>query len=226
MTGLWGWGWADAGEWQTLYRVEGARRALAQSRAAYFNELERARAERRQSLATVQFAWSRGSMGRAAAARREQRDVLRRVTRRARQRILDAEWRSRRVAYRARQAKGASRMAELADEIAAAGGRNGWVYEQRQLGRTYRAIADDVGLLSERVRQICKKEERRRRRWEPECEREEYERRIAKAFAAWEKTLVPGRPIDIDAAERTQRRDVWLTYLPPPDPRLDNMVPV
>ena len=67
LTGLWGWGEADAGEWQTLYRIEGARRALVQSRVraadeAYFAELERVRAERRKSLATVQFAWSRSSV--------------------------------------------------------------------------------------------------------------------------------------------------------------------
>ena len=57
------------------------------------------------------------------------------------------------------------------------------------------------------MRQICKQEERRR-------------------IAARKKPRAPARPIDIDAAEGARQRDVWLTYLPSPDPRFDNMVPV
>jgi DNA-directed RNA polymerase sigma subunit (sigma70/sigma32) len=41
--------------------------------------------------------------------------------------------------------------------------RNGWIYEQRQQGRTFRSIAGAVGVSESRVRQIYLKQASHRR---------------------------------------------------------------
>jgi hypothetical protein len=46
--------------------------------------------------------------------------------------------------------------------------RNGWIYEQRQQGRTFRSIAGAVGVSESRVRQIYLKQASHRRAWQPE----------------------------------------------------------
>lgn len=75
----------------------------------------------------------------------------------------------------------------------------------RRSGRTYRDIGDEYGLSVERIRQIAAKFERieetrqNKKRYRPNL----------------------GRPIDIGGP-----RDVWMTFHPSPDPRLDIMEPV
>lgn len=91
--------------------------------------------------------------------------------------------------------------------------RNRWICEQRQSGRKLADIGRDVGLSRERVRSIV---------WKAQYAEASRCRLVARLVA---RGLIEptnkGRPIDMGGP-----RDVWLTFFPPPDPRLDNMEPV
>lgn len=87
--------------------------------------------------------------------------------------------------------------------------RHRWVYERRAEGHTLQQIGDALRLSRERIRQMLKKEGRRQAR------------RQKTVWSWYEIRQSPGRPLDMGGP-----RDVWLTYGPSPDPRLDNMVPV
>lgn len=41
--------------------------------------------------------------------------------------------------------------------------RNKYIYEQRKMGRTLKSIADEIGVTPQRIRDLCKREERRER---------------------------------------------------------------
>lgn len=98
----------------------------------------------------------------------------------------------------------------LAEEFAAAGGRGRWVYREWLDGRMQSAIAGQLGISKTRVSAIVKKEERLERS------------RRARLYKTWlEANPNRGRPLDMGGP-----RDVWLTYYPSSDPRLDNMDPV
>jgi len=83
------------------------------------------------------------------------------------------------------------------------GGRNRWVFQEWLKGRSLDSIAINIGRTRTRVHEIVQREIRRARR-----PRVSY-------------TPPKGRPLDMGGP-----RDVWLTYYPSPDPRLDNMEPV
>lgn len=89
--------------------------------------------------------------------------------------------------------------------------RNEWVYRQWLGGRTLQEIAQIVGRSRARVEQIC-------------CRQEEINCKRAEKWSMpkpWRAPVNNGRPVDMGGP-----REVWLTYYPPPDPRLDNMEPV
>jgi hypothetical protein len=99
------------------------------------------------------------------------------------------------------------RHAALQHDFAAYGGRDNWIWHQGQT-RTFASIADEIGLSRERVRNIFDQADRRK---------------------AWRATIAPfdlvrrdtSRPLDMGGP-----RDVWLTFYPSADPRVDNMAPV
>jgi hypothetical protein len=97
--------------------------------------------------------------------------------------------------------------AALQHEFDAYGGRGKWIWHQRKT-RTLKSIGDQIGLSRDRVNQIAKQVERRRNR-----------QAAIRPFEFPE--INKGRPIDMGGP-----RDVWLTFFPSPDPRLDNMEPV
>jgi hypothetical protein len=195
MTGLWGWGEADAGEWQTLYRIEGARRALAQRRdrdaTTYYlkhkRELKYREWRRRED---ARLAWEKTPEGQAELARRA----------------------AARLAEDLRQ-DGIRFRAKARSPTYAPGGRRHRIWQAVRSGRTSRDVAAEFGLSRSRVSQIASVQDR------VEAARLEVERNRVWARVAARREL--GRPVDMGGP-----RDVWLTYLPPPDPRLDNMVPV
>jgi hypothetical protein len=84
-----------------------------------------------------------------------------------------------------------------------AGGRGRWAYQEWLKGRSYASIGKNLNCSMERVRQIVQREIRRGNR-----PRKSY-------------SPPKGRPMDMGGP-----RNVWLTYYPSLDPRLDNMEPV
>lgn len=97
--------------------------------------------------------------------------------------------------------------AALEPEFNAYGGRNKWIWHQCHSGRGFQDVGTQIGLHRQRVRQIYEAQER---------------------WRIWRAKILPfekvemnrGRPIDMGGP-----RDVWLTFFPSPDPRLDNMEP-
>jgi hypothetical protein len=187
MTGLWGWGEADAGEWQTLYRIEGARRALAQRRerdaATYYlnhkRELEYREWRRRED---ARLAWEKTPEGQAELARRA----------------------TERVAEDLRQ-QGIRFRAMARSPTYAPGSRRHRIWQAVRSGRTSRDVAAEFGLSRSRVSQIASVQDRVE----------------AARLVLGLTRQTARRELDMGGP-----RDVWLTYLPSPDPRFDNMVPV
>jgi hypothetical protein len=175
LSGLWGWGEADAGEWQVLYRVEGARRALKAARDA-------------QQVAEVMRARQVAEAN--ARLRREE------------------EWR----AYWGRLERLRTRN-RTRNSLWTPGSRNYQIWAMyRAGGRTLADVGREFGLSGSRASGIV------------QVQQAVEDSRVALSAEKWRRAGSRqdlGRPVDMGGP-----RDVWLTYLPAADPRLDNMVPV
>lgn len=122
--------------------------------------------------------------------------------------LLDLERRADMRAPHLRALKGRREKlhAAMQREFDAYGGRNKWIWHQCR-NHTYQSVAEQIGLTVARVKEIEQIETRYRRR------------RIG--IQPFERPEInKGRPIDMGGP-----RDVWLTFFPSPDPRLDNMEP-
>lgn len=97
--------------------------------------------------------------------------------------------------------------AVLAAEFKEAGGRNRWCLLKFIEGARQCDLAELIGVSRARVGGIIAQARRR-----------EYLLHLRRMRP---RLLPLGRPIDMGG-----RRDVWLTYYPPADPRLDNMEPI
>ena len=103
-----------------------------------------------------------------------------------------AEQAARDAALAARQEHGRRRMAELANEVEAAGGRDRWVYLQRLAGRKFKDIAADMGTTPTRPATLFKRQAKLERRLQHERKLEQ-ERHELERLSVW-------------------MSDVWLKY--------------
>lgn len=86
--------------------------------------------------------------------------------------------------------------------------RDRWIMLERLAGRTQKSIAEQLGMAQGTISNVCR-QYKRRQGWRYEL------------FLARRQRQGLGRPVDMGGT-----RDVWLTYYPSPDPRLDIMEPV
>jgi hypothetical protein len=123
-------------------------------------------------------------------------------TERLRQERIEADIEAKRQWFERRDRRLAT-AAELQPLFDAAGGRDRWIHQQRRAGRSVDDIVNQLGYAWTTIHNIASHEN--------ESSRRRYRARME---------ILKRRPLDMGGP-----RDVWLTYYPPPDPRLDNMEP-